>query len=131
MATTVLLEPPTEIPETELPFARQFILNCRFTFATQGKLGGTPVTQSPHEYCLRKWLQPRVCADFDRFAQLIGQHGYKGRFLARVYTYLNLPSEDGHSWRYWISPEAFGDGLIVNRADNSRAPMLGTSDMAR
>jgi hypothetical protein len=111
LAATILLEQPTEIPTDGLPFARRFISVCRFTYAKS-------VPNSPHEYCLRKWLPPDVQRDYDRFVQLIGEHGYRGRFLATVYRYLNV---DG--WRYWQSPEAYGVGVIINRANNERAPM--------
>jgi hypothetical protein len=58
VATTILLEQPTDIPADELPFARKLIAACRFTYAKS-------VPGSPHEYCLQSWLPPDAQADFD------------------------------------------------------------------
>jgi hypothetical protein len=109
LATTILLEQPTEIPTNELPFARSFIAVCRFTYAKS-------VPESPHEYSHRNWSADQ--AAFDRFAALIREHGYKGRFLSTVYTYVDL---EGH--RYWTSPSYFPPGsVMLNRASNTLAP---------
>jgi hypothetical protein len=54
-----------------------------------------------------------------RFVALIEEHGYRGRFLATVYTYLNV---DG--WRYSESPGLFEPGWIINRANTERAPVV-------
>jgi len=123
--TTILLEPPRACPEAELPWVRSFIAACRFTFATQGDLGGAPVVESPHEYCPRRSLDASSRVDFDRFAELIERHGYRGRFLNVVYRYLDGPGDDGSSWRYWISDAYFPPAArgMINRASNSLAPM--------
>jgi hypothetical protein len=117
VATTILIDDPTDIPTDELVFARRFIAACRFTYAQS-------VPNSPHEYCPRKTIPGDHQADYDRFVALIAQHGYRGRFLATTYTYLNC---DG--FRYWESPSYFPPGsVIINRADNSRAPSLRPDD---
>lgn len=115
---TVLLEQPTEVPSEHLPFARRFIAVCRFTYAKS-------VPEAPHEYLVRRLLTPDLQADFDTFAALIGQHGYRGRFQGATFTYLNVVHEDGSSWRYWQSSSYFPpdpDGML-NRANNEAAPM--------
>jgi hypothetical protein len=126
MPTTILLEPPTECPESELEFARSFIAACGFKAATQGGLGGRPMAESQHQYCPRRSLPESRQRDFDRFATLIDQHGFRGRFLNSVYTYLLVPGDDGH-WRYWRSPSWFptieATGML-NRADSASSPML-------
>jgi hypothetical protein len=117
MATTILLDDPTEIPEHEAEFARRFIEVCQFTFAKS-------VPNSPHEYCPRARIPAGRQDDYDRFVGLIEQHGYRGRFLSTTYTYLNV---DG--WRYWQSPSYFPPGsVIINRANNERAPLLTPDD---
>ena len=110
LAATILLEQPTEIPTGELPFARRFIAACRFTYAKS-------VPHAPHEYCPIASLDDSSQEDSDRFFALINEHGYRGRFGATVYRYLDV---DG--WRYWRSPAYFSPGWMINRADNERAP---------
>ncbi len=108
---TVLLEPAREVPPEHVPWVQALIAACRFTPATQGNLGGAPVTESPHSYVRRDRLPESVRTDFDRFADLI-DGGYRGRFLGTVYTYLDVGDH-----RYWISPSAFAPvTVILNRA---------------
>ena len=122
MATTILLDDPTEIPADDLPFAREFIGVCRFTYAKS-------VPNSPHECCVRSWIPADRQDGYDRFVRLIKQHGYRGRFLVTTYTYLNVAAEDGESWRYWESPSYFPPGsTIINRASNVRASLLRADD---
>jgi hypothetical protein len=112
MASTILLETPVPCPADELDFARDFIAACAFTYAKS-------VPDSPHEYCLRVWLDDQHKGDFDRFTKLITQIGYKGKFMTTVYTYLDV---DG--WRYWQSRTINGTGRIINRANNDTAPVI-------
>jgi len=123
MPSTYLLEPPVECPKDELPWVRSFIATCPFKAATQGNLGGAPVTESPHQYCPKRSLSESGRIDFDRFAALI-EHGYRGRFLKVVYRYLDVPGDDGSSWRYWISDAHFPPDPrgMVNRASNTLEP---------
>jgi hypothetical protein len=113
MPSTILLDDPTEIPEDELPFAREFISRCSFTYAKT-------VPTAPHWYCPIASLDESRQRDFDRFVALIDEHGYRGRFLSTTYRYLNI-----EGWRYWRSPAYYSPGWMINRADNERAPMLG------
>jgi hypothetical protein len=126
MPSTILLEPPVECPTVELPWVRSFLAACRFKAATQGDLGGRPVTESPHSYCPRRSLSDSKRLEFDRFAALIDEHGFRGRFLSVVYTYLIVPGGDRSIWRYWISDAWFPPTLrgMINRADQARSPML-------
>jgi hypothetical protein len=127
VATTTLLEPQTDCPTHELEFARSVIAACKFKGATQGNLGDRPVTESPHEYCRRDRVPADRQADLDRLLDLIDVHGYRGRFLSTVYRYLNI---DG--WRYWASRTAFPPpGVIINRANNERAPMSEQPQLSR
>jgi hypothetical protein len=88
----------------DLDRARAFIAKARWVFAKS-------VPQHPHEYSLRRWLEPALQADFDAFAALIAERGYRGPYWGATWTYLDV---DAH--KYWISRELHGDGLIVNRA---------------
>ena len=126
MPSTYLLEPPVECPPGELPWVRSFIAACRFTFAMQGDLGGRPVVESPHQYVPRRSLSGSRQRDFDRFAALIDQHGYRGRFLNVIWRYLDVPGDDGSSWRFWVSNAYFppAERGMLNRADSARSPML-------
>ncbi len=85
--------------------ARAFIAACRWQVASS-------VPQWPHEYSLRRWLEPELQGDFDAFAAVITRDGYPGRFWRQTWVYLDMP--DG--FKYWQSNEVYGDGLILNRA---------------
>ena len=114
MATTILLEQPTEAPPEVLALARGVIGVCRFRYASS-------VPDSPHEYCRRDWLPADRLADFDRLLALIREHGFRGKFMSTVYRYVTVDD-----FRYWQSPSFFPPAtVILNRANNSRAPMVG------
>ena len=118
MPSTYLIEPPVECPEDELPLARRVIAACRFRTATQGNLGGAPVSQSPHSYFRRDWLAAELQPDFDRFLAAIDRCGYRGRFLSTVYVYIDVGEH-----RYWASPTWHPPGsVMLNRASNRLAP---------
>ena len=118
MPSTVLLEEPVECPHEHVPWVREFLAACKFTAATRGLLGGVPVTESPHQYVPRSTLEESRQRDFDRFVRLLGEVGYKGKFLGSTYRYLDL---DDH--RFWSSPSWYSPGGMINRASNRLAPM--------
>ena len=60
------------------------------------------------------WLSPEQQTFFDWFADLIAQHGYRGRFWGRGWTYLDL--RDG--FKYWESKTLDKTGRIINRTRN-------------
>jgi hypothetical protein len=118
MARTILIDEPTEIPDEYLEFARSFVGACRFKPPR-----GAP--HSPHEYQPRSNLDATLRAGFDRFAALIDNHGYRGKFLNVEYVYLDV---DG--FRYWISKSYFpaAERGMVNRASNEVSPPLRPDD---
>ena len=81
MASTCLLDSVSECPDVELAFARRFVAACRFQYAKS-------VPDSPHEYCLRRWIASDAQSDYDRFVALIAERGYRGCFLDATYRYL-------------------------------------------
>ena len=119
MPQTTLLEEPVECPAEHLPWVQALIAVCPFRVATQGNLGGRPVTESPHEYVLRRMVASSCQRDFDRFLGLISRLGYRGRFLSTTYRYLDV---DGR--RYWASRGVHEPGVILNRASDSLAPCV-------
>ncbi len=79
--------PPAGLDAGEAAFARRFVAESDWTFAKT-------MPANPHGYVVRgRTADP---AGFDRFAGLIGEHGWVGEWGGRAYRYLDL---DGHS--YW------------------------------
>jgi hypothetical protein len=95
--------------EIDLEPIRELIRRMRWQYAAS-------VPDTPHCYSLRRWLDdPRDQAMFDRFAELIAEHGARDTFQGSSWVYLPI---GGH--RYWESRELYGDqtGRIINRAVN-------------
>lgn len=105
-------------PTGEVPaFARRFIQSVEWTYAKS-------VPQHPHEYLVHAKVAPELHADFDRFIELIEQHGFRAHFQAQQYTYLEV---DGR--RYWASRSLFQPGRNLNRAlirDREQSELPGT-----
>jgi hypothetical protein len=84
--------------------ARAFVEKVPWTFART-------VPKHPHWYALRAWLSPEQQNAFDWFANLIAQHGYRGRFWGQDWTYL----DPGDGFKYWESKTLNRKGRIINR----------------
>ena len=96
-------------PEQEAR-ARRFLaqVDRRFTFARS-------VPDHPHWYLVRSWLDPALQVEFDAFADLIDEVGYKGEFWNTRWRYCDVDE-----FKYWTSREWHGEGLglrgMLNRA---------------
>ena len=125
-----LLEPITVAPADVLDFAREFIAKNRWIYAKT-------MPEHPHEYCLRvNCVKNGTEEEFVRFAELIRQHGYRGRFHKTRLTYMNVDD-----WRYWSmgapinrypngppfpgarEPWGMAETTLINRARNDDLPL--------
>lgn len=83
---------------------------------------------APHQYIVRAHVaQQGLAEDFDAFAALIRDHGYRARFQGAEYIYLEV----GDGWRYWQSRSLFQSGSNLNRARvDDGEPQLGLPGVA-
>jgi hypothetical protein len=92
--------------------AEEFIGAAPWTFAHT-------MPENPHEYTV---LGQMPDESFNAFVLHIREHGYRGRFGGRTYTYLEV---DG--WRYWTMGAPLGATRIINRARVNEATPKGDS----
>lgn len=64
--------------------------------------------ESPHEYVVRGQVPDD---QFESFVLHIREHGYRGRFRGRTYTYLDVGE-----WTYWTAGAPVEETVIINRA---------------
>ena len=92
---------PIEQPTAGGEAGRAFVAHAPWRFAKT-------MSHIPHEYTVRGQTPDD---EFNEFALLIRQVGYKRRFGKATYTYLNI---DGH--RYWTMGAPLEATTIINRA---------------
>ena len=95
------------IPETDAAFIDTFVAERRWQFAK------TYADTAPHEYTIRDWKPEKASQDhFDRFIQLIRQHGVTEKFWGKPNAYLYIGD-----WKYWTMGAPINETVVINRAD--------------
>jgi hypothetical protein len=98
-----MLERTTEVPDSLLMTAREYIARVRWTFAKT-------MPRHPHEYTVRQH-RPEYDELFCTFVEMIRRYGYVKKWDGRTYVYLDL---DG--WSYWTMGNPISETTIINRA---------------
>lgn len=71
----------------------------------------------PHEYTLRKQSRELgLESHFESAARFVRENGYRQRFRSKVYTYYDLPDEEGATWQYWTMGAPYERTILINRA---------------
>lgn len=83
-------------------------VDSKFTYAKT-------LPEHPHEYLVRRHLNPRFMAEFDWTVALIAEHGYKSTFWRSTWRYIDVGE-----YAYWPSREWHTEGDGTNGMLNRR-----------
>lgn len=76
--------------------------------------------ETPHEYTLRpKAKELGLESEFESAVRFIREEGYRQRFGSKVYTYYDVPDQEGVVWQYWTMGAPYERTILINGQESS------------